>query len=278
MSIGDDQGSNWNVPNYCSHLSFAFLSYLGIMSSQQQTLLHVLVIAHPDDESMFFLPTIQNLVSSGETLWLLCLTTGDYDGLGKQRCKELAAAGELLGFQKVIIKNDLKDHPSKRWATSMVSAAIQEALTKEEPDAQKLVLLTFDSTGVSGHVNHIDTHIGVCNIVSSNDSPIQNKKRQNMKVDAWQLESESNLVAKYVPVLSWVFLLFSVVSGQFRSSAIVESDYRLYRWNEPSLNWKAMATHESQFVWYRRLFVAFSCFTYVNKLQRIESNRSKEKR
>ena len=28
---------------------------------------------------------VQALQQAGETLWLLCLTTGNYDGLGKQR-------------------------------------------------------------------------------------------------------------------------------------------------------------------------------------------------
>jgi N-acetylglucosaminylphosphatidylinositol deacetylase len=241
---------------------------------QQQTLLHVLVIAHPDDESMFFLPTIQSLLASGETLWLLCLTTGDYDGLGKQRTKELERAGKLLGFQKVIIKDDLKDHPTERWETSLVSSAIQGALAEEQPDAQTLVLLTFDSVGVSGHVNHIDTHLGVCDIAFNNNIVIKNNKQQIMQVEAWQLESEQNLVAKFCPFLSWVFLILSIVSQQFHSVAIVKIHYRLYRWNEPWLNWKAMATHESQFVWYRRLFVVFSCYTYVNKLCPIKSKQS----
>ena len=41
-----------------------------------------------------------------------------------------------------------------------------------------------------------------------------------------------------------------------------------YRLQQPALNWRAMASHTSQFVWYRRLFVVFSCYTYVNRLKR----------
>ena len=48
--------------------------------------LNVLVTAHPDDESMFFLPVIRALISrADEKVWLICLSTGDYDGLGKIR-------------------------------------------------------------------------------------------------------------------------------------------------------------------------------------------------
>jgi N-acetylglucosaminylphosphatidylinositol deacetylase len=39
----------------------------------------------------------------------------------------------------------------------------------------------------------------------------------------------------------------------------------------PWLSHRAMAAHRSQFVWYRRLFVLFSRYTFFNTLQRIES-------
>lgn len=247
--------------------------------STQSTKLHILVIAHPDDESMFFIPTIRALLKSGETMWLLCLTTGDYDGLGKQRSKEIYQAAKLLGFEKCIVQNSdaIQDHPTQRWKTSDVVQAIQTAIAQEQDTIvrkyKSLVLLTFDDKGVSGHVNHIDTYLGVQQLISSQQKfPIH-------IVEAWQLESETNPIIKYIPVLSWIFLLLSLVlSSQFH---IVESKHagiRVYRCHEPSLNWKAMAAHHSQFVWYRRLFVVFSCYTYVNSLKQIEplpSNKGK---
>jgi hypothetical protein len=44
----------------------------------------------------------------------------------------------------------------------------------------------------------------------------------------------------------------------------------------PSLNWKAMVVHRSQFVWYRRLFVVFSCYTYINLLRLIQLNEGEQ--
>jgi N-acetylglucosaminylphosphatidylinositol deacetylase len=242
---------------------------------------YVLVIAHPDDESMFFVPTIRSLVTAGERVWILCLTTGDYDGLGKQREKELNRAGNLLGVSKVMIVND-KDHPKERWPIPSVSSAIQQALENEilsNPECERFVLLTFDQHGVSGHVNHIDTFHGVCELVKQN-STISSTAGSNHKtkdiispvaIEAWQLESERNLFFKYVPVLSWLlfflalFTTTSPVLGKREDSQL----RRAYRFHEPLMNWRAMAAHESQFVWYRRLFVIFSCYTYVNKLQPI---------
>ena len=53
----------------------------------------ILVIAHPDDEAMFFYPTI----SRAKRLHIICLSNGGYDGLGEQREKELQRAARRLG-------------------------------------------------------------------------------------------------------------------------------------------------------------------------------------
>ena len=242
--------------------------------TRSDTSIHVLVIAHPDDESMFFIPTIKSLIHAGKTVWCLCLTTGDYDGLGKQRQKELVQAGKLLGMEKVIIRDDLKDHPSNRWPVKKVSSVIQAALSEHGSDnfSHRFSLITFDSLGVSGHCNHIDTFLGVCDALHTKS---QNKE-MNI-VEGWKLESEGNLIHKYFPVQSWMmFLLSLVASRNYLNESLGKDDRRIYRWNEPWLNWKAMATHESQFVWYRRLFVIFSCYTYVNKLCKITPSKTKE--
>ena len=133
------------------------------------TALHILVIAHPDDESMFFVPTLRNLKTRGETFWILCLTTGDYDGLGTIRSEEMQRAGVLLGAEKTIVCDTLKDHPTQRWDTEQVQHQIQESLHQALHDKNtwsRLIILTFDEYGVSGHVNHIDTFHGVCALVS----------------------------------------------------------------------------------------------------------------
>jgi N-acetylglucosaminylphosphatidylinositol deacetylase len=231
--------------------------------------IYVLVIAHPDDESMFFVPTIKALVDRGEQVWLLCLTTGDYDGLGKEREKELIQAGSLLGFEKVIIKNNLKDHPRSRWPVHKVTKEIEQALTQgigvSTSTLGRIVILTFDEMGVSGHVNHIDTFYGVRDLIQK--KPTIRCGSEEIPLEAWQLETEQNLFMKYAPLLEWFLLLLSL----FTKLTIMLSNGspHVYRCQKPALNWQAMATHRSQFVWYRRLFVIFSCYTYVNKLRPI---------
>jgi N-acetylglucosaminylphosphatidylinositol deacetylase len=52
------------------------------------------VIAHPDDEAMFFVPSILSLRNTGNKLHLLCLSTGNFGGQGKVREKELHASAK----------------------------------------------------------------------------------------------------------------------------------------------------------------------------------------
>lgn len=234
---------------------------------------NILVIAHPDDESMFFVPTIRSLVRSGRTLWILCLTTGDYDGLGKQRQKEIHRAGKLLGVDKVIVQDELMDHPTERWSVPNVVDAIKKSINEnlqEDQDHERVVLITFDEYGVSGHINHIDTFLGVREITKCG-KPCWQINDKYIPVEAWQLESERNILKKYFPILSWVLLLLSFFMTY--SAMAVQGSRQIYRFNEPWMNWRAMRAHESQFVWYRRLFVVFSCYTYVNVLKPIQATR-----
>jgi N-acetylglucosaminylphosphatidylinositol deacetylase len=48
----------------------------------------LIVIAHPDDEAMFFVPTIKYL-RKYNNISLLCLSNGNATGLGRIREKEL---------------------------------------------------------------------------------------------------------------------------------------------------------------------------------------------
>jgi N-acetylglucosaminylphosphatidylinositol deacetylase len=58
--------------------------------------------AHPDDECMFFAPTILALTSKMNSLYpemfSLCLSFGDADGLGTVRREELGRSLDVLGI------------------------------------------------------------------------------------------------------------------------------------------------------------------------------------
>lgn len=150
--------------------------------------LFIIIIAHPDDESMFFVPTIKSLQLRTDTVvWVMCLTTGNYDGLGKVRKKELErTCYSVLNVSKVIIVDDprIQDHPSQRWpidhVADTIEARISETLLAVEKLGSKwksIELVSFDSYGISGHVNHQDTFHAVnkvmqrCGLKASTNHP-----------------------------------------------------------------------------------------------------------
>jgi N-acetylglucosaminylphosphatidylinositol deacetylase len=68
------------------------------------------VIAHPDDESMFFSPTINYFTSTACNLHILCFSTGNADGMGSIRDQELHRACAVLKVPLQQLK--ILDHPN----------------------------------------------------------------------------------------------------------------------------------------------------------------------
>jgi N-acetylglucosaminylphosphatidylinositol deacetylase len=253
--------------------------------------LYVLVMAHPDDESMFFLPTVVSLLDTGAEVWVLCLTTGNYDGLGEIRSQELRRACQhVIGMQKVILLDEpaFLDHPTRAWPIEETAESIHTALrmaVEEEPDKrwESIDLLTFDQAGVSKHANHRDTFFAVRHFYDCQSSIIQKGSHALPLIRAvWTLDTVENPLTKYVPVLEWLLLIpfwcGIKIDSLLSTPAVLDSDdsdsssvVQVYRMHQPALNWRAMAAHTSQFVWYRRLFVIFSCYTYHNRLQKLQT-------
>lgn len=122
-------------------------------------------------------------------------------------------------------------------------------------------MFTFDDYGVSGHPNHIAVHRGVKLAIQEQharcDAAAAVAGTAATKVRGWGLESTS-LARKYIGVADAAVSTWTLGdSGAF---------VFLFR---PWWNYAAMALHRSQFVWYRRLFVVFSRYTFVNTFQPI---------
>uniref|UniRef100_A0A3P8NY67 N-acetylglucosaminylphosphatidylinositol deacetylase n=1 Tax=Astatotilapia calliptera TaxID=8154 RepID=A0A3P8NY67_ASTCA len=115
----------------------------------------LVVTAHPDDECMFFAPTIIRLIELNATVHLLCLSEGNYYNQGAQRKKELLNSCAVLGIpaSRIIIINHKKlpDDPKAEWSVSLVSSEILKHIRAHSIN----MVLTFDGSGVSGHANHI---------------------------------------------------------------------------------------------------------------------------
>ena len=211
---------------------------------------HVLfVTAHPDDEAMFFVPTIRNLAPAHD-LSLLCLSSGDADGLGEVRKKELVKAGAVLGFEtsavRVVEHEGLPDGMRTEWSPELVAEIVEREVRAREID----VIITFDVHGVSGHWNHIAVHHGVRQMLKRQQQGQGRQCDTTPRVRAFALVT-TGILRKYLGLLD---APLSVLSE------------RCYASIDPALNYRAMQAHFSQFVWYRRLFVLFSRYTFLNTL------------
>lgn len=131
----------------------------------------LLLTAHPDDEVMFFAPSIRAFRAAGYGIIVTCFSTGNFDGLGAVRVKELEACSKLLGISKVEcldISESFPDDSGAYWKEQDVSSRIDLLVKKHAPD----LLLTFDARGVSGHLNHRSLYKGVRFYLESRGSSI----------------------------------------------------------------------------------------------------------
>ncbi|RLM73288.1 hypothetical protein C2845_PM15G26140 [Panicum miliaceum] len=212
----------------------------------------LLVVAHPDDESMFFAPTILFLKSKGHNIHILCMSQGNADGLGITRKEELYHACGTLKIPREQVK--VLDHPKlqdgfhEKWDHGLLAELTMEHIQLWAIDT----IVTFDSYGVSGHPNHQDVHRGICKFLHANGQG---------NIEAWELAS-LNILRKYSgPLDIWLSSLISFSSSKQPIYTLVNSS--------PSRSYEAMAAHRSQWVWFRRLFVMFSSYTYINVLQKV---------
>ncbi|XP_061557826.1 N-acetylglucosaminyl-phosphatidylinositol de-N-acetylase isoform X2 [Phycodurus eques] len=121
----------------------------------------LVVTAHPDDECMFFGPTIIRLIECNVSVHVLCLSEGNYHNEGAQRKQELFNSCAKLGIPSsritILDHKKLPDHPKAEWKVSLVASIIAKHLRARAFD----MVLTFDGRGVSGHSNHVTIYKAV---------------------------------------------------------------------------------------------------------------------
>ena len=205
------------------------------------------VTSHPDDECMFFGPTIRYFKSVGQ-VFLLCLSKGDHDGLGTVREEELQNSAKKIGIPeghlKIVDSEDLQDGPRNMWRVEHVGEEVGKFARLCRPD----IIITFDRYGVSGHPNHIATSKGVTyaykNRIICNETLI------------YQLDSV-NIIRKYSSFLD-CFL-----------STSISKVYNIASLKDIINIQGAMKHHKSQLTWFRKLYVIFSRYMVVNTLRSV---------
>jgi N-acetylglucosaminylphosphatidylinositol deacetylase len=247
---------------------------------------YLLVIAHPDDECMFFGPTMLNLSGARNTVHVLCLSNGDADGLGQVRERELVESCVRLGVHALHIEcfdhKDLQDSMTARWTPEAVADAVKRYLATQEPfDA----LITFDEGGVSGHPNHASILPGLEQLVRGPASVKPAGKSTNRKPKAkvvqpngpqpelWVLLT-TNVVRKYLGIGDALASLMLITWRVARSPG--KGPEKRKNWmtlinlpHEAMRAQRAMVLgHPSQMRWFRWGWVVLGRYMYINELHR----------
>ncbi|XP_043715179.1 probable N-acetylglucosaminyl-phosphatidylinositol de-N-acetylase isoform X3 [Telopea speciosissima] len=180
------------------------------------------------------------------------MSTGNVDGKGNNRKEELYQACAVLKVPlqhvKILDHPDLQDGFNKIWSHRLLANIVKEEVSSQSID----LIITFDNYGVSGHKNHCDVHHGVRMALYENSQ---------RNIEAWELIS-TNIIRKYSgPVDIWLSIIcaFCYPGGQMYC---LLNEY-------PHKSFLAMAQHQSQWVWFRKLFVSLSSYTYMNTLRKM---------
>lgn len=219
----------------------------------------LLVISHPDDECMFFGPTVLSMTRNPSvTLFVLCMSNGDYRKEGQTRKTELYNACQILGVLEqnitVLSYTKLRDDPSLRWRDEIVSEVVLHTIESQDIDT----VITFDRHGVSGHKNHCALYTAMAFLCLENRIPAGCR--------VFALRSVT-MLRKYSSILDVPMSFLLTPSAAYVSGP--------KRW---MILRRAMQAHCSQYVWFRKLYMMFSRFTLINTYDDLTATLSRQKR
>jgi N-acetylglucosaminylphosphatidylinositol deacetylase len=255
----------------------------------------LIVIAHPDDESIFFVPAIDALQSSkmcSET-HILCCSTGNSEGKGSIRAGELVSAAKVLNINEkniaILDHYALRDGMLEKWDSLAVATAVSAAVRKiiesqgnsrkgnSNSNSAGVCIVTFDAKGISGHPNHSAVFRGVEEFLQSSADLYMSS---NHVVVCYKLETVS-ILRKF----SSIFDISTSFCIHLLKKALTTCNYKQKNDTYPkSVDWPdnllligggiklthlAMIEHKSQYIWWRQLFVIFSRYSFINTLSRM---------
>ncbi|EDO14694.1 hypothetical protein Kpol_1068p4 [Vanderwaltozyma polyspora DSM 70294] len=234
-----------------------------------------LVIAHPDDEVMFFSPTLMQLdnwLPNDVAINVICFSKGvNVDGsiAGESRARELKKSVSMLiehDRPVTVHQLDYKDGKDQIWDLDSMVWDLKTLINPSKDYKRKDLLITFDEHGVSDHPNHIACHNAVHRLIE--EEPL---------FMAYQLESHStNVILKYSFFAREIVKYFynychQRIKGQTSLNKNMDVPYEYVLFNTHSEYIMAYATmlnaHESQVVWFRYGWWFFSRLTYANELK-----------
>lgn len=242
----------------------------------------LLLIAHPDDEAMFFSPALTYLTRPelGNQVAILCLSSGDADGLGSVRKGELVQSALGLGVRErghVVVLEDekLRDGMDQQWDPKYIASLLTQSLApemakrpaKEAPTATVDVLLTFDAGGVSSHPNHTALYHGAKHFLAT---LMTRHQGWSNPVKLYTLTSIPT-VRKYLSVLDAPFTVLRCIfsrkeKGDFPTPVLVVSGPGGLRRGQRAMT----QGHASQMRWFRWGWIGLSRYMVMNDLRKVK--------
>ncbi|XP_037089877.1 N-acetylglucosaminyl-phosphatidylinositol de-N-acetylase-like [Pollicipes pollicipes] len=211
----------------------------------------MIVCAHPDDECMFFGPAVVGLLREPAcVVYLLCLSTGDHEGLGRVRKEELYRSCSVLGIKReniILLRHSrLPDNPQRMWNDALLADIVLHHISSLDIDT----VVSFDHQGVSYHRNHRSIFYGLVRMVSQELLP-------------------TDCSVYFVPTVNRVrkYSSFMDVPITYLANDIVFLA-SLDEWKRIQ---HAMAQHRSQLVWFRLLYMMFSRYVFINTLVQLRA-------
>ncbi|ANZ74142.1 BA75_01508T0 [Komagataella pastoris] len=259
-----------------------------------------LVIAHPDDEVMFFTPVVTELVKElyFNKLHIFCFSNGNSEGLGQTRHNELLRSAEVVGIDKenvqILDKPQFRDSIDQIWETEDIVKELENSIQPRKLDffnlmrtgkaAHKISIITFDGLGVSKHPNHKSLYHGCVEFV-------EKKRQETQTIDLFVLKTQG-MISKYSATLLSIFGILNkrldslvgwletkdlkAISGLYstlRQYSSIPDDKRVSIFGDITTLITALhsmnVAHDSQMVWFRWLWMFFSSYLSYNELTRI---------
>lgn len=259
---------------YCLLLGCSHTSLLVPQSLANKSHRVLLIVAHPDDECLFFAPSLRALFRQYHySLSAIVFSRGNHKGLGQIRAEELLGSCDALQIPKerclALDLPHMQDNPKVWWPQEEIINTIKEYVQVWSID----FLVTFDHYGISGHINHRALSAAVHSITRNNTFP--NIQR------SYELHSVS-LLRKYWGLIDFYLIFVSYLPRLLRSILFHFDPFnlispidasRLLLINTPHdyfVSRTAFASHATQYSWDRHLYLIASRYMYVNELKAIE--------
>ncbi|KAJ6460880.1 N-acetylglucosaminylphosphatidylinositoldeacety la se [Mycena sanguinolenta] len=247
----------------------------------------LLLTAHPDDECMFFAPTILALAAlqrpsvsirdrtSASSLYSMCMSVGNADGLGPIRKFELESSLDLLGVdtdKRLIVDHpDLQDNFTEYWDAQVIASALKPYVLENRINT----ILTFDHQGISAGIKQLMSTLKEVRLFTLISTPVVPKYSGILapslaKFDLYASTLLHLLEAQLARLLALLNVsVFSAPKTTMTSHPEVMPVF-VSGIKEHWTAVQAMRAHTSQMEWFRWLYVMFSRYMWVNEWNEVK--------